>query len=111
MTAQKFIWGVHNEADADYWVSGLNGSFPAQRLPLLREKYAEHGVERKRLMAMIESKGKDISRLTQQIAQFHGKVAVLTKSLEDKSYQLYNRSREQFITKTMAKHFVELIII
>ena len=33
-------------------------------LVLFREKDAEHDIERKRLMAMIEAKDKDISSLT-----------------------------------------------
>ena len=59
----------------------------------LREKDAEHRVERRRLMAMIEAKDKDINRLTQQMAQLLGKVDALTMALEDKSHQLANRKR------------------
>ena len=69
-------------------------------LALLREKDAEHGIERKRLMALIEAKDKDISSLTKQMARLLGKVDSLTKALEDKSHQLANRNRDKFGTKT-----------
>ena len=68
-----------------------------------REKDAEHGVERRRLMSMIETKDKDISCLTQQMAQLLGKVDALTKALEDKSHQLANRNRDKFGKKTSPK--------
>ena len=73
-----------------------------EELTRLREKDAEHGDERRRLMAMIEAKDKDISCLTQQMAQLLGKVDALTKTLEDKSHKLTNRNRGQFGTKTKA---------
>ena len=57
-------------------------------LALLREKDAEHNAERKRLMALIEAKDRDISSLTKQMAQLLGKVDSLTKALEDKSHLL-----------------------
>ena len=38
-----------------------------EELALLREKDAEHGVERKRLMDLVEAKDGDIRRLTQQM--------------------------------------------
>ena len=69
-------------------------------LALLREKDAEHGIERKRLMALIEAKDRDISSLTKQMAQLLGKVDALTMALEDKSHQLSNRNRDKFGTKT-----------
>ena len=69
-------------------------------LALLREKDAEHGIERKRLMALIEAKDKDISSLSKQMARLLGKVDSLTKALEDKSHQLANRNRDKFGTKT-----------
>ena len=68
-------------------------------LALLREKDAEHGIERKRLMALIEAKDKDISSLSKQMARLLGKVDSLTKALEDKSHQLANRNRDKFGTK------------
>ena len=73
-----------------------------EELTRLREKDTEHGVERKRMMAMIEAKDKDISCLTQQMAQLLGKVDALTKALEDKPRQLSNRNRDKFGTKTKA---------
>ena len=69
-------------------------------LARLREKDAEHDIERKRLMAIIEAKAKDISPLTKHMAQLLGKVDALTKALEDKSHQLANRNRAKFGTKT-----------
>ena len=59
-----------------------------EELALLREKDAEHGVERKRLMDLVEAKDGDIRRLAQQMVQLLGKVDALTKALEDKSHQL-----------------------
>ena len=70
------------------------------KLACVREMDAEHNEECKRLMSLIEDKNKDISYLTQQMAQLLGKINVLTKTLEDKSHQLTNRNRDKFGTKT-----------
>ena len=66
-----------------------------EELTRLREKDAEHDAKRRRLMAMIEVKDKDISCLTQQMAQLLGKVDALTKAMENKSHQLANRNRDK----------------
>ena len=77
-------------------------SFLREELTRLREKDAEYDMGRKRLMAVIEAKDKDISRLTQQMARLLGKMDALRKALEDKSHQLSNRNRDKFATKTKA---------
>ena len=76
---------------------------PRDELALLREKDAEHGIERKRLMAMIEAKDKDLQQLTRQMSQMFGEISSLRKALEDKSHQLSNRNRDKFGTKTNRK--------
>ena len=73
---------------------------PRDELALLREKDAEHGIERKRLMAMIEAKDKDLQQLTRQMSQMFGEISSLRKALEDKSHQLSNRNRDKFGTMT-----------
>lgn len=73
---------------------------PRDELALLREKDAEHSIERKRLMALIEAKDRDNHYLAEQMARLLGKVDSLTKALEDKSHQLSNRNRYKFGTKT-----------
>ena len=99
MTSEEYIMKLMQTIGSlDSMVRSLR-----DELALLREKDAEHGIERKRLMAMIEAKDKDISSLTKQMAQLLGKVDSLTKTLEDKSHQLANRNRDKFGTKTNRK--------
>ena len=69
-------------------------------LAYLREKDAEHGIERKRLMAMIEAKDKNLQQLTRKMSLMFGEISSLRKALEDKSHQLSNRNRDKFGTKT-----------
>ena len=69
-------------------------------LALPREKDAKYSNERKRLIALIESKDKDNHLLSEQMVRLLGKVDSLTKALEDKSHQLANRNRDKFGTKT-----------
>ena len=96
MTSEEYIMRLMQTIGSlDSMVRSLR-----DELALLREKDAEHGIERKRLMALIEAKDKDISSLTKQMAQLLGKVDALTKALEDKSHQLANRNRDKFGTKT-----------
>lgn len=75
-------------------------SFLRDELTRLREKDAEHDLERKLLMKQIEGKNEDIRRLTDKMSGLLGKVDALTKVLEDKTHQLTNRNRGQFGTKT-----------
>ena len=99
MTSEEYIMKLMQTIGSlDSMVRSLR-----DELALLREKDAEHGIERKRLMAMIEAKDKDISSLTKQMAQLLGKVDSLTKTLEDKSHQLANRNRDKLGTKTNRK--------
>ena len=96
MTSEEYIMRLMQTIGSlDSMVRSLR-----DELALLREKDAEHGIERKRLMALIEAKDKDISSLTKQMARLLGKVDSLTKALEDKSHQLANRNRDKFGTKT-----------
>ena len=96
MTSEEYIIRLLQTIESlDSMVRSLR-----EELTRLREKDAEHGIERKRLMEMIEAKDKDISCLTQQMAQLLGKVDALTKALEDKSHQLSNRNRDKFGTKS-----------
>ena len=96
MTSEEYIMKpMQTIGSLDSMVQSLR-----DELALLREKDAEHNAERKRLMALIETKDKDISSLTKQMAQLLGKVDALTKVLEDKSHQLANRNRDKFGTKT-----------
>ena len=99
MTSEEYIMKLMQTIGSlDSMVRSLR-----DELALLREKDAEHGIERKRLMALIEAKDKDISSLTKQMAQLLGKVDSLTKTLEDKSHQLANRNRDKLGTKTNRK--------
>ena len=76
MTSEEYIMKfMQTIGSLDSMVRSLR-----DELALLREKDAEHGIERKRLMALIEDK--DISSLTKQMAQLLGKVDALTKALE-----------------------------
>ena len=82
-----------------------------EEIAFLREKLArmdasleEKELERKRLWALIEAKDEDNRRLAQQMADLLGKVAALTKALEDKTHQLSGRNRNQFGTKTNRTH-------
>ena len=78
MTSEEYIMKLMQTIGSlDSMVRSLR-----DELALLREKDAEHGIERKRLMALIEAKDKDISSLTKQMAQLLGKVDALTKALE-----------------------------
>ena len=96
MTSEEYIMRLMQTIGSlDSMVRSLR-----DELALLREKDAEHGIERKRLMALIEAKDKDISSLSKQMARLLGKVDSLTKALEDKSHQLANRNRDKFGTKT-----------
>ena len=96
MTSEEYIMRLMQTIGSlDSMVRSLR-----DELALLREKDAEHNAERKRLMALIEAKDKDISSLTKQMARLLGKVDSLTKALEDKSHQLANRNRDKFGTKT-----------
>ena len=96
MTSEEYIMRLMQTIGSlDSMVRSLR-----DELALLRKKDAEHGIERKRLMALIEAKDKDISSLSKQMARLLGKVDSLTKALEDKSHQLANRNRDKFGTKT-----------
>ncbi|MDE6637412.1 MAG: hypothetical protein K2K32_04145 [Muribaculaceae bacterium] len=87
MTSEEYIISLLQTIDSlDSMVRSLR-----DELAHLREKDAEHGVERKRLMDLVEAKDGNIRRLTQKMAQLLGKVDALTKALEDKSHQLANR--------------------
>ena len=106
MTSEEYIIRLLQTIESlDSMVRPLHDeiSFLREELNRLREKDAEHDVERKRLMAMIEAKDKDISSLTHQIAQLLGKVDALTKALKDKSFKLSDRNSNQFGTKTEPK--------
>ena len=82
-----------------------------EEISFLREKLAkvdasleEKELERKRLWALIEAKDEDNRRLAQQMTDLLGKVASLTKALEDKTHQLSGRNRSRFGTKTNRTH-------
>ena len=108
MTTPNSSFNIHNSSLIEGLMQTIGSLDSVVRtlrdeLALLREKDAEHNAERKRLMALIEDKDKDISSLTKQMAQLLGKVDALTRALEDKSHQLSNRHRDKFGTKTNRK--------
>ena len=99
MTSEEYIMKLMQTIGSlDSMIQSLR-----DELALLREKDAEHGIERKRLMALIEAKDRDNHNLSEQMAHLLGKVDSLTKALEDKSHQLTNRNRDKFGTKTNRK--------
>lgn len=79
-------------------------AFLREKLARMDASLEEKELERKRLWALMEAKDGDIRRLTGQIADLLGKVAALTKALEDKGHQLSSRNRGQFGTKTNQTH-------
>ena len=85
MTSEEYIMRLMQTIGfLNYMVRSLR-----DELAFLREKDAEHGIERKRQMVMIEAKDKGISRLTKQMAQLLGKVDALAKAFEGNKDQPY----------------------
>lgn len=65
MTSEEYIMTLMQT------IGSMDSSVRSLRdeLALLREKDADHNVERKRLMALIEAKEQDKQRLSEQMAQ------------------------------------------
>ena len=103
MTSEEYIIKLlHTIESLDSTMQSMREeiAFLRERLAKMDASMEEKDLERKRLWALIEAKDQDNKRMSRQMADLLGKVAALTKALEDKSHQLSGRNRNQFGTKT-----------